>query len=79
MTENIENILLEHLKKMQAELGASRERDAEILRRLSGIETSIAKLGRDHAANYAELIEDRHYVDKLKERIERIERRLELV
>jgi len=47
MTENIENILLEHLKKMQAELGASRERDAEILRRLSGIETSIAKLGRD--------------------------------
>lgn len=28
--------------------------------------------------NYLELIEDRHTVDKLKERIERIERRLEL-
>jgi hypothetical protein len=27
---------------------------------------------------YTELVQDRHVVDKLKERIERIERRLEL-
>lgn len=75
---NIENLMLEHLKKIQAELTAARERDAEIMGRLAGIETGIAKISRDESINYGEIISDRHSVDKLKERIEKIERRLEL-
>jgi hypothetical protein len=78
MTENIENLMLEHLKKIQAELSASKERDAEIMRRLSQIEGGLARIYRDEGQNYAEIVEDRHAVDRLKERIERIERRLEL-
>lgn len=78
MTENIENLMLEHLKKIQTEQSAARERDTEILSRLSHIETGIARIARDESMNYGEIIEDRHTVDKLKERIERIERRLEL-
>lgn len=78
MTENTENLVLEHLKKIQAEQAVSRERDQEILQRLSMIESGIARITRDESANYSEIIEDRHTVDKLKERIERIERRLEL-
>lgn len=78
MTENIENLLLEHMKKFQAELSASRERDQEILARLSHIESGLARITRDESANYAELVEDRHTVDKLRDRIERIERRLEI-
>ena len=73
-----DNIVLEHLKKIQAEQSASRERDAEMLSRLAHIETGLARLARDGADNFAEVIADRHVVDKLKERIERIERRLEL-
>jgi tetrahydromethanopterin S-methyltransferase subunit G len=46
--------------------------------RLSSIESGIARIGRDESVNYTEIISDRHAVDKLKERIERIERRLEL-
>jgi septal ring factor EnvC (AmiA/AmiB activator) len=79
MSENIENLIFETLKKIQAELAASRERDAEILSRLSRIELAVARVARDEGQNYAELIEDRHTIDKLKERIERIERRLELL
>jgi adenylosuccinate lyase len=78
MTEAIDNIVLEHLKKIQAEQTSARERDAEMLNRLAHIETSIARLARDGADNFAESIADRHVIDKLKERIERLERRLEL-
>jgi polyhydroxyalkanoate synthesis regulator phasin len=78
MTEAIDNLVLEHLKKIQAEQTTSRERDAEMLSRLAHIETSIARLARDGADNFAEAIADRHAIDKLKERIDRLERRLEL-
>jgi hypothetical protein len=78
VSEQIENIMLEHLKKIQAELAASRERDAEIMYRLATIESGIARISRDEATNYSELVQDRHTVDKLRDRIERIERRLEL-
>lgn len=79
MTEAIENLVLENLKKIQAEQTSARERDGEMLSRLAHIETSIARLARDGADNYAESISDRHAIDKLKERIERLERRLELL
>ena len=75
---NIENLLLEHMKKIQAEQSAARERDKEILSRLSHIESGLARITRDESANYAEMVEDRHAVDKLRDRIERIERRLEI-
>jgi uncharacterized ferritin-like protein (DUF455 family) len=78
MAETVDNLMLEHLKKIQTEQSASRERDAEILSRLAHIETSVVRLARDGADNFAEVVADRHAVDKLKERIERIERRLEL-
>lgn len=78
MTDKIENLILEHLKKIQAEQAASRERDQEIMTRLGMIESGIARITRDESANYAEIVQDRHIVDKLKERIDRIERRLEI-
>ncbi|OHC67062.1 MAG: hypothetical protein A3H93_11690 [Rhodocyclales bacterium RIFCSPLOWO2_02_FULL_63_24] len=78
MAETVDNIVLQHLIKILAEQAASRERDAEIMARLGMIESGIARISRDESANYAEIVQDRHSVDKLKERIERIERRLEL-
>ena len=78
MSENIDNLILEHLKRIQAEQSNARERDQEILNRLSLIESGLARVTRDESANYSEIIANRHTVDKLKERIERIERRLEL-
>ena len=78
MSDNIENLLLEHMKRIQAELSAARERDVEIMSRLSGIEEGIARIGRNEASNYTDIIHDRHTIDRLNVRIERIERRLEL-
>ena len=70
--------MLEHLKKIQGEQAASRERDRELMTRLGQIESMIARIGRDNADAFAEQIEDRHALDAIKHRVERIERRLEL-
>ena len=78
MADKIDNLMIEHLKKIQAEQSASRERDRELLTRLGQMESMIARIGRDNAHAFAEQIEDRHSVDALKDRIERIERRLEV-
>lgn len=78
MAENVDNLLLEHLKKIQTEQAAARERDRELITRLGQIETMIARIGRDNAHAFAVQIEDRHALDAIKERVERIERRLEI-
>lgn len=78
MNDATDNLVIEHLKKIQVEQGASRDRDSDILSRLAHMKTSIARLARDGADNFAEIVSDRHAIDKLKERIERIECRLEL-
>jgi archaellum component FlaC len=56
---NIENLVLEHLKKMQAEMTGIRQDTTEIKSRLGSIE-------------------NRHIYDRLAERVERLERRLEV-
>uniref|UniRef100_UPI003B00F458 hypothetical protein n=1 Tax=Ruegeria sp. TaxID=1879320 RepID=UPI003B00F458 len=59
-----ESIVLEHLKSIQAEQAAARDRDTEVLRRLSGIETALARLGRDQAQAFEDQIQDRHGADR---------------
>ena len=73
-----DNLVLEQLGKIRAELDAARERDHEILARLGGIETGLTRIARDEAGNYAEVIHDRHSIDRIRERLDRIERRLEI-
>ncbi len=78
MTENVENLILEHMKRMQAEMAAIRQDTAEIKGRLGSIETGIARISQGEAGNYAEIIENRHMYDRLAQRVERLERRMEL-
>ncbi len=79
MSEKIDNLILEHLKSIQSELSDLREQNNVILKRLTHLETMVARMGRDLAEMAAERVEDRHSIDRLRERIARIERRLELV
>lgn len=72
------NLVLEHVKRILAEQAAARDRDQEIVSRLARIKSGLARITRDKSSNYAEQMEDRHAVDRLRERVERIERRLEL-
>lgn len=76
MPENTENLVLELLRKMRSDQSASRDemRDAfnRVELRLGIIEESIANLLALSASDRGELA-------ALKQRVERIERRLELV
>jgi hypothetical protein len=78
MTENVENLILEHLKRFQTEQTAMRGQLTDVVSRLGQIETMMARLLRESADAYGERIEDRHVLDALRSRIDRIERRLEL-
>lgn len=78
MTENVENMLLEHLKRFQA--GQDRiERDLkEIKTRLSGLEVGQGSL-MQHIGHLSSSIAGQQVsIDHLSERIDRIEHRLEL-
>lgn len=75
---NVQNLILETLKKIQAEQSATRNGVAEIFTRMGQIESGMARIARDESHNYSQIVEDRHSVDELKARVERIERRLEI-
>lgn len=79
MNENVENLVLEHLRALRSESAETRSDIREIKLRLGSLETSFARFGRDIAHNYSEPVDDRHRLDELSERIRRIEKRLELV
>lgn len=78
MTENVENLILEHLKRFQA--GQDRiERDiSEMKARLANLESGhasiILHLGHLSSADAAQQVT----MDSVSERLNRMERRLEL-
>lgn len=78
MTENVQNLLTEILRKMQADSAETHRQLKEVISRLGAIEKGMARINTDVASNYSEIIHDRHRVDLLIERIERIEKRLEI-
>ena len=79
MTENIENLLLEHMKRFQA--GQDRiERKLEgVVSRIGHLKVSVAGLRSDFAHSDENGAAMSVRLDRLNERFDRIERRLELV
>jgi hypothetical protein len=51
MVRSFDKLLLEHMKRMQAEMGAIRQDTAEIKSRLGGIETGVARVNQVEAEN----------------------------
>ena len=78
MTDNTENLILEHLKRFQS--GQDRiERDLkEIKSRLTGLEISVAGVRGDIAHLAGDQARQQAAFDTMSERIDRIEHRLEL-
>lgn len=78
MTDNIENLLLEHLKRFQAGQDRIERKLDEVTRRLSNLEAGQASIIQ-HLGNLAAA--DAHQQvasDGFNQRLERIEKRLEL-
>lgn len=78
MAPKTENLVLEHLRAMRADIAALRDDAREVKSRIGGLETTTAAIRRDLAEVYADIIGQHSRYDRLAERIERIEKRLEL-
>jgi chromosome segregation ATPase len=77
MTENVENPVPEHLRAIRGDIGRLSQKLDEHTQRLGRIEVAVSSLRRDIANNEESWAEQSIRIDRLAERIERIERRLE--
>lgn len=73
MTEHVENLILEQLRKVRAVQEGHTEKIDELQKRLNGIESQVFRISRENTSTYAELIEDRHRLDSCQKRLECLE------
>ena len=76
--ENVEHIIIEHLRAIRTDIGLIKEDVREVKTRITHVEAGIASLKRDSAHQYDETAAANAKFDRITERIEKIEKRLEL-
>lgn len=75
MAADVSNdLIFETLKRIQSDIASGQEINKESLRRVSSMERMISNLSKEQSWGYGELMEDRHSLDKIRERLERLER-----
>ncbi|MGN6495809.1 MAG: hypothetical protein ACTHK5_00500 [Tsuneonella sp.] len=78
MTENVENLVLEHLKRFQAVMETMAHDLREVKTRQSEMHAAILGLRRDQVNDAEASAHLQTQFDWLRDRLDRIERRLEL-
>lgn len=78
MTDNVENLVLEHLRAIRGDMARMERKLDETISRLGRLELAVAGLRRDMAHTDEAAAEQSVRIDHLAERVERLERRLEL-
>ena len=78
MTNNIENLILEHLRALRGGQDRIEHELREVQSRLSSLEAAVIGVRRDAVYTQEDVARQQLSIDHLKERIQRIERRLEL-
>ena len=79
MAEQTDNIILEHLKAIRAELAEIKADTSDIKLRLRSVDTSVIELRRNDVHLFEDDARQQVSLDKLIERIQRIEKRLDLI
>ena len=78
MTDNVENLILEHLKRFQSSLDRMERRMDEMAVRLSNLESAYASILQHLTHQAATDAAQQVSIDNINMRLDRIERRLEL-
>jgi len=79
MSSEPENLVLTYLRRLDAKVDRLAETMTEHGRRLARIEGEVAPGRRDQAADAQVVVDIQVQVDRLREEIDRINRRLDLV
>jgi uncharacterized coiled-coil protein SlyX len=78
MASNVENLVLEHMKRFQATLDRVERKQDELIARVANLEGSVASI-MQHLANLSAADAAQQVsIDHISSRLDRIERRLEL-
>ena len=78
MTDQIDNMILEHLKAIRSELAEIKADTSDIKLRLHSVDTSVIELRRNDVHLFEDDARQQVSLDTLLERIQRLEKRLEL-
>lgn len=78
MAEPVDNLVLEQLRAIRAEIASVKDDTREIRARLTVPESGVASLRRDGGDFATSIVAQHLSYDRLAERVERIERRLDL-
>ena len=78
MTDKVENLMLEHLKRFQATLDRVEQRLSDLTNRIANLESGQAVLMQHLSHLAAADATQQVSIDNINERLNRIERRLEL-
>lgn len=76
--ENVENLILEHLRAIRSDVGAVKDDVRELKNRMANLEAGQATM-MQHLGHQASVSAQQHVsYDRIIERVERIEKRLEI-
>ena len=78
MADNLENSVLEHLRALRAGQDRIEAGLKEVKQRLTGVESGIAGLRRDNLDTQEDVYRQQTVIGAIQERLQRIEKRLEL-
>ena len=83
MSDNVENLVLEQLRAIRNDIAAFRNENqsefSEMKHRLNRVESSIAHMRGDNVGTQEDVYRQQGVIDTIKERLQRIEKRLEIV
>ncbi len=78
MSEKVENLILEHLRGMRGSQDRVEQELREIKNRITNLESGVAGIRRDSAHDNDKIVQQQIGLDHLNERIEKIEKRLDI-
>ena len=79
MTDNVENLIIEHLKHIRGRVDRIAEDMTDVKLRLSSLESAMVHVKREVSSGDETDARQQVSLDRLADRIERIERRLDLI
>ena len=79
MTENVENLIIEHLRHIRARVDRNAEDMSDLKLHLSSVESAMVHVKREVSSGDETDARQQVSLDRLADRIERIERRLDLI
>ena len=79
MTDNVESIIIEHLRHIRGRVDRIADDVTDLKLRMSSLEHAMVQVKREVASGDETDARQQVSLDRLADRIERIERRLELI